>query len=305
MDWNSKNYGSLIDKIRKDRNISREELCDNIMSNRTYQRFVSGETSISSEKIAQIIDKMMLDTYSLQEIYRTYNQNEYHKLKKAFSLVSQWKETEASTILATIDYDSITSSANKQIYDFTNLLIKWGSDKISSADFYSNIKTIIGYPEILSKRILNSIELNALFSLMVLQYKNKRTEIVDFFEDLLSNFDSTSYWITNEVKTGIYTNLIKSIYHLGDYEKCYKLCEEAAQLNLIIGNISGLPNIFGYQALSYKKLGLFEEMMSSATKLYMLILIENDEKKLIFFKNLITKHLKINIEDILTIKKEV
>jgi len=188
MDTQLKHYGALIEKIRKDRKMSRDDLCEGIMSKRNYQRFTSGEVSISSDKIVLITDRLMLNTFSLQEIYKIDNQDEYQKLKKAFNLVSQWNENEANKILATIDYDLITSIVNKQIYDITNLLIKKKNKKISDLEYFTKTENLIDYPKILKKNILNNVELSGLFALMIKETKDKENRILNYLINLNKNF---------------------------------------------------------------------------------------------------------------------
>jgi len=89
MDTQLDHYGALIEKIRKDRNLSREDLCDNIMSKRNYQRFASGEVSISSDKIFKLVNNLGLDVYSIQNIYKKTTTDEYSKLIEAYNFISQ------------------------------------------------------------------------------------------------------------------------------------------------------------------------------------------------------------------------
>ena len=305
MDTMNKNYGRLIEKIRKDRKISREELCDEIMSKRNYQRFIKGEVSISSVNMQKITDKLMLDTFSLEEFYKNDSQDEYLKLKEAYNMVTQWDDVEASKILASIDYDEIDSNVNRQLYDFTDLLIKRIKNNLTELEVCGRIENIIGYPDILDKKILNIVETNGLFTLLSKESKTDNVDIYNYLTDLVNQDDKYSYWLTNRKKAGIYAALIKSQYIRKDYEKCIATCEQGIQASKVSGMLIGLPNMFGHKMLSLNKIGKYAEALDVAITLYMHLLVLDDENKTNFYKRVINGNLKIDIEEIVTVKKEV
>ena len=101
------NYGRLIDKIRKDRNKSRQELCEDIMSVRNFQRFANGEVSVSHDKIIQLIDRLNLDYFTFNQMYKSTLEDEYNKIRKAFNLAVNWQFDEALLEFSKIDKDKL------------------------------------------------------------------------------------------------------------------------------------------------------------------------------------------------------
>lgn len=305
MENSSKQYGELIERIRKDRKLSREELCEGIMSKRNYQRFASGEVSIASDKLTLITDKLMLNTYSLQEIFKTYHQDEYLKLKKAYNSISQWNPIEGKRILASIDYDSISSKVNRQIYNLSDLMIKKNDEKIIDADYVDAIKSIIDYPNVLKRTILNTIELSALFIIMDFETKKNKSDVAAFFIELLNKSGETSYWLTSEIKTGICANISKGLYQLGKYEESLEYSNKGLQASKETLKFIGFINLLGYKLLALNKLGRFDDALQVSIRLYMHVLVEEDKNKIEYVKNVINSNLNIYIEEIVCIKKEV
>jgi transcriptional regulator with XRE-family HTH domain len=304
MDLLLENYSTIIERIRKDRNISREDLCDNVMSNRTYQRFVSGETSISSEKVFKLIDNLGIDIYSIHNIHKKLTDNEYNKLINGFNLVSQWKFSEAELIYASIDANAIASKTNKNIYTLTNLLIKRHNKKINKSDFYSKIEEIIGFPQVLNKKILNILEINSLFILSKKYILKNDSSIIDFFIELVKNYKENRYWLVDEYMSLIFTYITRGIYHFERYEKCIEFCNSGIDYCRSTGIYVGFENLLGYKSLSLNKLGEFEAALDVAKSLYMLLTINNHKLKKDQYLNVILESLKIEIDDIITIKKE-
>ena len=59
LDNEAKEFGLFIDGLRLERNISREDLCDNVLSLSQYKRYLKGEASIPNDKIVLLADKAL------------------------------------------------------------------------------------------------------------------------------------------------------------------------------------------------------------------------------------------------------
>ena len=305
MDTLINNYGRLIDQIRKDRNISRVDLCEDIMSVRNFQRFSTGDVSVSNDKIVKLIDRLNLDYFTFQEIYKSKYENEYSKLKEAFNLAVKWEYKKALVELSKVDKDTITSSFNNQMYNYTEVFIKKGNDLISDSEFTSRIESIIDYPNILKNKIINVIELNALFSLNTKLYLKKDRSIVDFFINCVQNDNFKTYWINSEVLSSIYATISKTLYSLEEYETCLEYCEVGLKYCRSTERLVGFANLLGYKALAYNKLGFQSEAIDAAIKTYMELIVEDNKSKTNMFVKIIESNLNIKFSEIISIKKEM
>ena len=66
MENKAREFGLFIDGLRLERNISREDLCDGIMSLSQYKRYLRGDTSMPNAKLVQLADKLK---FSITDIY--------------------------------------------------------------------------------------------------------------------------------------------------------------------------------------------------------------------------------------------
>lgn len=298
METQLKHYGALIEKIRKDRKLSREDLCEDIMSKRNYQRFASGEVSISSDKIFKLVENLGLDVYSIQNIYKKTTTDEYSKLIEAFNFVSQWKFKEAMLIHSTIDKDSIKENANRNLYNLTNLLIKRHNEKILDSDFYSQIEDMIDFPNILTKKVLSVYEINSLFILSKKYIKKSDSSIIDFFHNLIKDYEKHSYWLIDEYISLIFTYITRGIYHFERFDDCIEFCNKGIEYCRKTGNYTGFENLLAYKSLSLNEMNLHQEAVEVAKLLNMLLILGDHEAKKNRYLNHIIEKLGITIDDL-------
>ena len=298
MDTQLDHYGALIEKIRKDRNLSREDLCDNIMSKRNYQRFASGEVSISSDKIFKLVNNLGLDVYSIQNIYKKTTTDEYSKLIEAFNFVSQWKFKEAIIIHSTIDKDSFKDQTNQNLYNLTNLLIKRHNEKILDSEFYPQIEDMIDFPNVLSKKILSVYEINSLFILSKKYLEKGDSSIIDFFQSLIEDYEDHRYWLIDEYVSLIFTYITRGIYHFKKFDDCIEFCNKGIEYCRKTGNYTGFENLLAYKSLSLNRINLNEEAIEVAKLLNMLLILGNHEAKKNRYLNHIMEKLNITINDL-------
>ena len=83
----TQNMGKVIDQIRQERMMSREDLCDEIMSVRNYQRFIREEVNVSNDKLNKLVDRLNLDFFTVSEIFRYRSQNKYSQLHHIYHLM--------------------------------------------------------------------------------------------------------------------------------------------------------------------------------------------------------------------------
>jgi transcriptional regulator with XRE-family HTH domain len=278
------NYGSLIDKIRKDRNLTRQELCDDIMSVRNYQRFASNEISISNDKIIKLIDRLGLDYFTFYDIYKSNDGDKFNGLRKAYGYAINWQFEEAEKELNKIDESSLTSYYNNQMYTFTKVFMKKYYYKTATANTYRTLEKAIDYPNIFLKKILNLFEINALITLNAEKIKSNNTEIIDFFMELVK-LDLHSYGIPSKAISSIYASLSKNLFKLDRFEETILYSDLGIKFCKDNHLATGLINLYGYKVLAQHRLGKTKESMETTTLMYALLFLEeSDEKKNVYIE---------------------
>ena len=301
----STNYGKIIDQLRKDRKISRDDLVDGIMSKRNYQRFTSGETSIPGSKLSLLLDKMKLDYYLVNQFIQEEQNDSSDRFKEAFILVMQLKFKEAYIKLSTIDKDSIVEHSAKQEYEFIDLLCRIELKSISNNEIIDNLQRIINFPDILDFKTINIIEFNALIKLNNYLTKVNDCRILEFFHNIAIKNDTKILSKDTSKTTIIYATLAKGYYNTGSYELAVEVCDKGISYSRNSLITQGVVNLFAYKALALQKMLKKHEAVNSAIQAYLLLLFEDNTDKLEIFKSILEKNLEIKFDEIIQIKKGI
>lgn len=297
-------YGKLIEEIRKSRKMSRNELCENIMSSRNYQRFSNGEVSISHDKIVKLTDRLGLDYFSFSHFVRRKTEDDYSRLVRVHNHIEKWENDKAKIVLATIDKDNLLSERNKFLYRFNEIFLNKNNKVIESKTFYSQIMELIKFPDILEYDIVNEEELNCLCYLNTYFINNGDDKINTYLESIINDRKYIKHMGYESILSVCYTSVAKGYFGLTNYMKCLEICDQGiihCQTNNLI---TGLSNLHGYKALAYDQIGEFEMANEEFIKTYMVLSIENNHQKTKAFISTIEKNLKIRIEDLIKIKKK-
>jgi len=291
------NYGKLIDQLRKDRNMSREDLCDEIMSVRNFQRFSSGEISISHDKIIKLIDKLNCNYYSLNQAIIQKSDPVLQKLYQADEMNRSWDNDKAKLILASIDKNEIKSDYVMFYYNYVEIMSNRQNKPNEDLILYKKLIEFVDYPNIISLRYLNSIEVNALIFINTYMCKKNDDTILLYFETLLKNSGLGESMLTQKSIMLIYSSVVKGYHILKNYTKSLIYCEKAIEHSLKNDLNSTIAMLFGQKALAEHSLNLAEKSIISAKKMYMQLLIEDNEKKTETFTSIINNALGIVVQD--------
>ena len=297
------NYGRLIDQLRKDRNLSRQDLCEGIMSLRNFQRFANGEVSISNDKLSKLVDKLKIDYFYFQQMMLYYDYSEYVETRNAFNETMDLEYKEALFKLAKIDRDKIDSDYLKQLYDIAFLKTKINAKKNVNESF-RKLEKVVDYPEVLKKKIVNKNEISALITLCTIYSKKGDRDIIDYLIGLVSTDSFANQPFIQDIVIPIYSTIAKGLYLIESLEECLEFCNKGIQ-EIQKGFYFGSPtNLFAYKTLVLNKLGKYEEAIESAILLYMDLAIQNSPRKSEVYLNTIEENLGIKFDELIIINKK-
>lgn len=301
----TENHGELIEQLRKARNITRDELCADIISKRNYQRFTKNEVNISSEKIMLLIDRLGLDYFMYRVTYKKANEANYSLLNSAFNKLVALDLKDAEILLTRIDKEALESKVNIQTYDYIELILNHSKANLSSDILISKLKELINYPEVLEKSVLNRVEINSLVTLVSRTYHEDKKEIIDYMVSVIEN--SSSFNI-NELSTNDYKTLLSAVvagyYAIKEYNKCIHYADVAIINNTADHSIKGLTNLYGYRILSMHRLNQKNKIDEFLLPLYNLLMFENNEYRINSFNKVFKKELGYTITNIFKTEKK-
>ena len=297
------NYGKLIEQLRKDRKLSRQDLCNDIMSVRNYQRFSQDEVKISHDKLLKLIDRIGLDYFTFHQIYKTRIGNEHNHLINAFNHTCNWEFQKAELQLAFVDKENVESGYDTQMYMITKALINLKKKTLASENWYTEIEKAIDFPKILEKKVINMIELNALFTLNRKYSSNQDSKVTDYFINLLDN-GYENLGIRGDFIPAVHASICQSLYRLDRHYEVIEYADKGIEYCKTNQRLSGYANLLGYKALSQNKVGDFDEAIENAILVFMELKIEDNPEKTRLFTEIMETNLNINYEELIYIKQK-
>ena len=87
MNNTSQEFGLFIDNIRNSRNMSREDFVEGILSTRQFQRYLKGESSITNDKIFQLVDKLEMNILNVYKLFINRENTEYKLVHNIYNLI--------------------------------------------------------------------------------------------------------------------------------------------------------------------------------------------------------------------------
>ena len=300
MENKAREFGLFIDGLRLERNISREDLCDGIMSLSQYKRYLRGDTSIPNGRLILIADRLKFSINELHILFSRKYDNDKNRVLHLYKLVHEQKVNEAYELGRQLGKESFLSDYASQMFDFCMLILQHSLNLVSDVHVLDLYSKLIDYPNCIHKSSFNMIEISTLIQIVNLSAKVGNFEAASFLYDILSsdNFELSSSDKSSYLPS-VYSNLAKVLGMQKDYTRVLEITNRGINYCKLNFRTASLPNLFFYKALAHLILDQKEDALLSAKKTFMLIYIEDNIEKFNLFENLFEKQFKMKLDDLI------
>lgn len=302
METDSREFGLFIDGLRLERNMSREDLCDEIISLSQYKRYLRGDASIPNNKLVQIADRLNFSISEIHTMYTHRSDKQYNKINEIYNLIQMHKHTEAYKQLIEYKNTVIVSDYNKLFFDFCMIIVQHNLNMVSDVHVLEIYSEMINYPFSTANQSFNWVELNILIQIIKISAKMENFEPADMLYNLLTtNTLSLNFNRQTNYMPGIYLTLAQIL----GAQKKYNQVIEITQLGIEFCNknevSTALAHLFLVNAYAYFDIGELEKAKTSAKKAFMQLLIENKPNKYEQFKRSFESKFTIQLNEIICI----
>ena len=275
------NMGKIIDELRQERKMTREDLCEDIMSVRNYQRFVAEEVNVSNDKLSKLIDKLSLDYFTVREISRHRGEGKYTKIHAVYQLMQSNSDQQAYDDLKKIKRNAIDSEYMTLFYDYLKIDLERQLKIISQEDAVEQLKELIDYPNILEYEVLNFIELNILVILNLHYSKLEDDTIAQFLYQFLLEDNLHEKGLNESFLPSLYSSTAQSLGTFTRYEQALEISNKGIEECMKLKMFTTLHQLFFFKALAHFKLDQEKEKINTLKRLYTLLytLSEVDKSK--------------------------
>jgi len=304
MNDGAREFGLFIDGLRLERDISREDLCDGVMSLSQYKRYLRGDTSIPNGKLISIADRLKFSINDIHLLFSKKHDNEKNKVLHLYSLVREQQISKAYELGRELGKDIFLSDHTTQMYDFCMLLIQHSLNLVSDVHVLELYSKLIDYPNCIHKTSFNSVELSTLIQIVNLSAKVDNYEAANFLYQILSkdDFNFTSTYGSDHLPS-VYSNISKIFGMQDDYTKVLDVTNRGIKYCLDNCRTNSLSHLYFYNALALQILDQKPEALQSAKKCFMLLFIESRDDNLKSFKVIFEKRFNMELKDLIDFEK--
>jgi transcriptional regulator with XRE-family HTH domain len=294
----NQNMGKIIDEIRQERKLTREDLCEEIMSVRNYQRFINEEVNLSNDKLSKLIDRLNLDYFTLREIYAHRSEDIYSQLHSIYQLMQGNSDQIAYDALQKVNTKNIDSNYVQLFYNYLKIDLERQLQIVPLDESIKKLEELIDYPEIMDFEVLNFIELNVLAILNTYYTKKEDDTIANFLYKFLTDTNLNKKGLMPSFLPSLYSTTAQSFGSFLQYDKALEVSNKGIEECIKLQMFNGLYHLLYFKSLSELKLGKKEESLITQKRLYALLyaLDEEDKKReyLQIFDTAFNNKLEIN-----------
>ncbi|MEC9484941.1 MAG: hypothetical protein UMR38_03580 [Candidatus Izemoplasma sp.] len=302
MSEQTKEFGLFIDSLRTDRQISREDLCDGIISLSQYKRYLRGTASIPNNKLLQLADKLKLSISEIHTLFNKQYNQQYNQILDIYNDLKLSKFEIALKRALKVKKDVIVSSTNKMFIDYCIIKAQYHLDlasKVQALDVYSDM---INYPACMDNLSFNRIELAILIEIVQIAASMENYEPTNLLYKVLISEDFE--YITSNDRSfvpSLYYTLALSLKVQRKYQEVLDICNLGIEYSLTYETSNALAHLLYMKASTHDDLGDTEQALKVAKKAFMQLIIEDKPEKFNSFNKLFENRFNMKVSDIIKI----
>ncbi|AIO19546.1 hypothetical protein KQ51_01670 [Candidatus Izimaplasma bacterium HR1] len=299
MSENTRDFGLFIDGLRLDRNISREDLIDGIISLSQYKRYLRGATSIPNSVLLLLADRLKLSISSLHHVFETKQNKQLQKLTNIYTLIRQLRYQDAYNKAVILRDDVFISTYNKSFFDFCFVCIQHNLQMVSDIHALELYSIMVDYPNCVKNETYNWIEINILMEIV------KVSSIMDNYEPSIHMYQIITSSQFKYISSGdslfiptVLSTLAPILGRQQKFEEVVNIAKEGIEYCKKYQTSGALATLYLTKSFALKDLSRLDEAKESGKKALMQVYIEDNPAKFSQFKDLLINRLDLTSEDL-------
>ena len=300
----AREFGLFIDGLRLERDISREDLCDNIMSLSQYKRYLRGDTSIPNNRLVQIAERLKFSINDIHFLFGKKHNDEYYKIYEIYRLIKINEFKKAFDLSQIVKNDIIVSEYNILFLDFCLLRVQHALKMVSDIHVLELYSRLINFPNCADNDSFNMVEISVLIQIVTISSNMGNLEPTNVMYRILA---SKSFTYSNSGDSSflpsIYSSLSSILGVQEQHEKVLELSQKGIDYCISQETSNALAHLFLFNSLGHLYTGNREAALLSVKKCFMQLFIEDKPEKLKAFNATFENQFKMKLEDLIDFKK--
>ena len=205
MSDNERDFGLFIDGLRISRNISREELINDIISLSQYKRYLRGASSIPNSVLILIADRLKLRISDIHFMYKQKSDKQYKKIQNIYTYIRDNNFEEAYKLANDIKNQATFSDYNKLFFDFCMITIQYNLKLVSAIHVLGMYSKLIDYPNCTDNNSFNWVETITLLKIVVISARIDNFEPSKLMYKTMMSDNFINYynipWVATQTQT--------------------------------------------------------------------------------------------------------
>jgi len=292
---------NYMENLRYDRKMTQEVYLDNVISQRQYYRYRSGESEVPFEVIVKFANKLQIPLLKLISSYQTYSEKEKNVVKEYFDLVVNKRIIEAKQFISRQKSLLLLDEETKIFYYVSQVLLSFFQNRISAIQMIDQLKIKMGFESIMKKEVLHDIEIY--FLGLIMEYSDSDREVVFQKIDSLRKNNKLLFGGNALLDAQVYFWIVKNLGRMNRYQELISIADAAIDYSKRNYTYYLKEYFHYYKALAYFRLNqkekFEEELFSTIFSLFQL-----DEFKRKHFLEMIKKDTEVDCKSFLIKKIE-
>ncbi|MDY0278342.1 MAG: hypothetical protein RBQ97_09705 [Acholeplasma sp.] len=294
---------NYMENLRYDRKMNQEFYLHDVISQRQYYRYRSGESEVPFEVIIKLANKLQIPLLKLISNYQTYAAKEIDLVREYLNLVMSKKLDQASKLIKGKKSFMLLDEEIEVFYQIALVLHKYYGHQINTENMILLLKTKSNFTEIMNKSVLHDSEIYLLG--VIMEYSDEdRTKILEKIINLRKN-DKLLLGGNALFNSQVFFWIIKNLGRMNRFNELIEIANEAIKYSKHNYSYYSIEYFYYFKALAHYELKNHEEFELALTQT-ICFLSHYDDFKRNHFINTIKKDTNIDCKEFIIdkIKKE-
>lgn len=282
---------NYMENLRYDRKMNQEFYLHDVISQRQYYRYRSGESEVPFEVIIKLANKLQIPLLKLISNFQAYTARENDLVREFLSLVMNRKLDEAKKLMRGKRDLLLIDDEIKVFYQIAVVLYKHHSNQMTTLDMVNSLKTESDFQNIMKKEVLHDSEIYLLG--IIMEYSEEDRKLV--LEKIISLRANNKLLLGGNIlfNSQVFFWILKNLGRLNRYNEVIKFANEAIEYNKKNYSYYSIEYFYYYKALAYYRLGNTSEFEKALTNT-ICFLTNLDSQKRKHFSEMIKKDTNID-----------
>lgn len=294
-------FALFIDNLRKSRNISKPDFVKDIISERQYHRFLKGESSLKSDVLIQMFEKLEISMSKAFHNYSIYSSNQSEVLNNIYIDLQHQREKVALDKLKKIDKSSLTSQYDKKLYRFIKICASGDLNLVSKKTVVEEIIDLIDYPTVMSKSSITNFEVTGLMYIAPFLLSNGDKRIASFAYDIIIQSINSNDKI-HELTYPFYTTTVQSLGKIGNFRRALKIANIGIDEYSLNNDFHVYEGLLYLKALAERELDLERDYLKTLSRLFAQLHASGNNDRFEKYESLLKSKFGLKVSDLIVFK---